>query len=275
MDKRLSSQSFLGAQSEEILTNCEVAIIGLGGAGSPLAQQLAHLGVGRFLLFDHDRVEHKNLNRLIGATREDAVNGILKTAVATRLIRGINPNATVVAVAKQWQEAARSLRSCTVIFGAVDSFAARQEIEATARRYLIPYLDIGMDVHDLGNGFAIGGQVILSMPGELCMRCIGFLGDDLIGREAAEYGAAGDRPQVVWPNGVLASLAVGLFVMLVTPWHNRQVRSAYLEYDGNAQTVATSNKMAYLKHVTCPHFCRAEDFGDPFWSGPANSTDFR
>jgi hypothetical protein len=36
--------------------------------------------------------------------------------------------------------------------------------------------------------------------------------------EAARHGDAGGRPQVVWPNGALASTAVGLAVDLVTGW---------------------------------------------------------
>jgi molybdopterin-synthase adenylyltransferase len=93
---------------------------------------------------------------------------------------------------------------------------------------MTPYIDIGMDVHDLGNQFAISGRVILSMPGELCMKCMGFLRDDLLAREAENYGAAGSKPRVIWPNGVLASLAVGVFVELVTPWQNRHRRVWYL-----------------------------------------------
>ena len=93
---------------------------------------------------------------------------------------------------------------------------------------MTPYIDIGMDVHDLGNQFAISGRVILSMPGELCMKCRGFLRDDLLAREAENYGAAGSKPRVIWPNGVLASLAVGVFVELVTPWQNRHRRVWYL-----------------------------------------------
>jgi hypothetical protein len=62
------------------------------------------------------------------------------------------------------------------------------------------------------------GSTILSSPGEFCMRCMGFLSDEKLAQEAARYGNVGGRPQVVWPNGVLASTAVGLAVDLVTNW---------------------------------------------------------
>jgi hypothetical protein len=47
--------------------------------------------------------------------------------------------------------------------------------------------------------------------------------------EAEKYGAAGSRPQVVWPNGVLASTAVGLAVQLLTPWHPKPPAFTFLE----------------------------------------------
>ena len=265
MSERYTRQSFLGANSEETFRTCRACIIGLGGGGSHIVQQLAHIGIGNFLIFDADHVEDSNLNRLVGATQADVASKTPKTVVAARLIQGINPDASIVARPEKWQQSAALLRNADVIFGCVDSFSERQQIETAARRYLIPYIDIGMDVHDLGDQFAISGQVILSMPGELCMKCMGFLRDDLLAREAANYGAAGSRPQVIWPNGVLASLAVGIFVQLIAPWHKNHRRVWYLEYDGNSQTVATSNRLAHLGGVVCDHFSSLEDLGDPFW----------
>jgi len=265
MSERYARQSFLGPRSEEVFKNCRVCIIGLGGGGSHVAQQLAHVGIGNFLIFDADRVEDSNVTRLVGATQADVASKTPKTVIAARLIKGINPSASIVSIPKKWQESAEYLRDSDVVFGCVDGFSERQQIEAAARRYLIPYIDIGMDVHPLANQFAISGQVILSMPGELCMKCMGFLREDLLAREAANYGAAGSRPQVIWPNGVLASLAVGIFVQLVTPWHKNHNRLCYLEYDGNSQTVLTSNRLKHLKGKVCTHFSSLEDLGDPFW----------
>lgn len=265
MNKRFNRQSFLGPKSTETFKRCHVAIIGLGGGGSHVAQQLAHLGVENFGIFDPDHVDESNLNRMVGATYEDAIQKKPKAQVISGLIKGINPLAGTRAVEKKWQEQAELLRTSDVIFGCVDTFAERDQIERAARRYLTPYIDIGMDVHEVGDQYAIAGQVILSMPGELCMRCLGFLRDDLLAQEAAQYGAAGGRPQVVWPNGLLASLAVGVFVQLVTPWHKEHRKVVYLEYDGNGQTVATSNRMKHLQDATCPHFSGYADLGDPFW----------
>src|SRR5690349_9764199 len=86
MDKRLDRQQFLGASSDRIFAFARVAIVGLGGGGSHLVQQLAHLGVGRFLVYDADCVENSNLNRLVGATERDVEVRTPKTEVATRVV---------------------------------------------------------------------------------------------------------------------------------------------------------------------------------------------
>jgi molybdopterin-synthase adenylyltransferase len=260
----LLRQSFLGANSDEVFSQCGVAVIGLGGGGSHIAQQLAYLGVGNFVLVDPDHVEDTNLNRLVGATKKDAAKATPKTAVSRRLIRRINPHAQVLQAPKEWQEEGRLVAGCDVVFGCVDTYSAREEIERACRRFMIPFIDIGMDVTQLPDGYLISGQMILSMPNDLCMRCLGFLNEELLAQEAARYGAAGGRPQVIWPNGTLASAAVGTFVQLVTPWRKDMKPAIYLEYDGNAQTLLSSNRLQHLGEKQCAHFS-SSDLGDPFW----------
>jgi hypothetical protein len=218
------------------------------------------------VLFDPDRVEDHNLNRLVGATADDAERAMAKVVVLRRLIKKINTDARVSIIRKHWQEQPLALRDCDVVFGCVDTYGQRDQLERAARRFLIPYIDIGIDVTHGEQRYVVSGQVILSMPGELCMRCLGFLTEDLLAEEAARYGAAGGRPQVVWPNGVLASAAVGVFVGLVTPWHPEHRSTVYLEYDGNAQTLLPSNRLHYVRGKRCTHFRSATDLGDPFWS---------
>jgi len=255
MKERLQRQSFLGSQSDRILGDCAVTIVGLGGGGSHIAQQLTHLGVTKFLLIDPDRVEESNLNRLVGATAEDATQKTQKTLTASRLMRGINPRVHADCLDGKWQEFHQFLRGSDIVFGCLDTYRDRYELEITARRYLVPYIDIGMDVNEVEGGFSVSGQVILSMPGCLCMRCLGFLRDDLLAREVENYGAAGGRPQVVWANGALASAAVAVFTQLFTPWHGDHRASVYLEYDGNNQTVTTSNRLLHMRASSVPTSC--------------------
>ena len=262
----LDRQSFLGKDSASVLDGSRAAIVGLGGGGSHIAQQLGHLGVGEFVLIDPDVVENTNLNRLVGATQQDVTKCASKAVVAGRVIAGVNPLVRISIETVRWQMCAIALRSCDVIFGCVDSIAEREQLETAARRYLTPYIDIGMDVHRMAEGFSIGGQVALSMRGGPCLRCMGIIDDRALELEAQAYGAAGGRPQVVWPNGLLASLAVGFFVQLMSPWNKKVDLPVLLEYDGNAQTVLPSNKLRYLEGSECRHFADLSSLGDPFWA---------
>jgi molybdopterin-synthase adenylyltransferase len=267
MSTRTNRQSFLGKNSDEILGAATVAIVGNCGGGSHVAQQLAHVGIGKFLLIDPDTVEEVNLNRMIGSRPADAETAAPKTKVLERLIRSIQPRAAVTRFDAPWQEVAAELRGATLVVGCIDGYALRGELEAYCRRFLLPYIDVGMDVCEQGEHFSISGQVITSLPGRPCMRCLGFLTEAVLAEEAAQYGAAGARPQVVWPNGVLASIAVGQVVRLLTPWNNEPI-CPHLEYDGNRQRVGPSNRLAHIDLSQCRHF-PASEVGDPFWPGLA------
>jgi len=247
-------QSFLGESSPYLFDNIRVGIIGYGGGGSHIGQQLAHLGVKNIIIFDDDKVEDTNLNRLIGAWFSDMKNAILKTAVAERVIKKILPTANVIRVNSRWQKQPEILQACDVVFGGVDSYSERQQAEAECRRYLIPYIDIGMDVYQLEDEpHSISGQVILSVPGYPCMSCFGFLTDKKLAQEAAKYGKVGGRPQVVWPNGILASTAIGLFVNLVTNWTKDKDTPDYLAYNGSLGTVEEHVRAKYTSEE-CFHF---------------------
>jgi hypothetical protein len=262
---RFTRQSFLGPDSETRLFEVTIGIVGLGGGGSHLVQQFAHVGIGGYVPVDPDHITSTNTNRLVGGTLEDVGKVTPKIVIAERLIRGLQPRARIIAVQDSWSNAADALKRCDVILGAVDSFKEREQLERFARRTLIPYIDIGMDVHDLGgNSFLVAGQVILSTPGSPCLRCCGFITDERLAREAEAYGAAGYRAQVIWPNGVLASTAVGLAVQIITPWFPNPPAFTYLEYDANRGTMSVSAQVAALKGRVCPHH-PSDETGDPMF----------
>jgi hypothetical protein len=121
-----------------------------------------------------------------------------------------------------------------------------------------------MDVHGGAGQHLISGQVVLSSPGQPCLRCFGIVTEDALAREGQNYGAAGGKPQVVWPNGVLASTAVGLVMQLVTPWFEHPVDCAYLEYDGNTGVVSSSYRVKLLEGRACSHF-PVNERGDPMF----------
>lgn len=265
VSSKYSRQSFIGNQ--DLFEQCVVGIVGLGGGGSHIVQQLAHIGFSDFRIFDPDKIEDSNLNRLIGATAQDINASTSKIAIAERIIQSINPSATVQLYPCKWQEEASALKECNIIFGCVDKYSERRELEICTRRYLIPYIDIGMDVFCIGNDPPrMAGQVILSMPSGPCMFCLGFLTEEKLAQEASKYGDAGPRPQVVWPNGILASTAVGIAVDLLTDWTCSLRKFVYLSYDGNKLTLTPRRLSESVTEKVCSHYT-LNDLGDPIPCG--------
>lgn len=253
-NKVYDRQSFLGENAQFLFENITVGIVGYGGGGSHIGQQLAHLGVKNIFVFDNDKIEDTNLNRLIGAWFSDIKRNLLKTEIAQRTLKKIFPNVCTMKIPFKWQERAELLDMCDIVFGNVDSYLERYQLESECRKFMIPLIDIGMDVNKLpSNSFAMSGQVILSMPEGPCLECYGFITKEKLAIEAQKYGDSGGRPQVVWPNGVLASSAVGIFVDLITGWTNRFNEKVYLEYNGVSGGLKEHVRNQFASEI-CNHY---------------------
>lgn len=262
MGDRFSRQSFLGDDAERAISEAKIGVVGLGGGGSHVIQQMAHVGFRDFVVYDPDTIEGHNLNRLVGGTNIDAAMRMSKTMIAERLIRNVNYDAAVLRVESRWQDNPEPLRGCDLVFGCVDGYRERWELQVMSRRFVIPLIDIGLDVKIEGDESPrMAGQVIMSLPGGPCMRCLHFITDENLEREAAQYSDAGVRPQVVWANGVLASTAVGLAVDLLTGWTRSSPDAVYLSYDGNTGVVGPDKRLKYVQRP-CPHFS-VEEVGEP------------
>lgn len=261
-DDRYDRQSFLGDGAQARIEACTAGIIGLGGGGSHIAQQLAHIGFQNYVLYDPDTPEDSNLNRLISAKVRDVKNRTPKIQIARRVIRGLQPNAKIQMIKGRWQENPLPLGSCDIIFGCVDGYKGRQELEIFSRRHLIPYIDIGIDVAKVDpQPPVLSGQVIASIPGGPCMWCLGFLTEKKLAVEANKYGDAGHNPQVVWANGVVASSAVGIAVDLITGWTGATHDVIYLSYEGNSGQVLPHKRLTFVQRP-CPHFTN-DQVGEP------------
>ena len=113
---------------QQRLLDAHVAIIGLGGLGSPAAMYLAAAGVGRLTLVDFDEVEATNLQRQIIHTEADA--GIGKVESAERSLRQINSAVEIETLDERLDDAAM-LALCEgadVVLDGTDNFATRQQI---------------------------------------------------------------------------------------------------------------------------------------------------
>lgn len=238
--------AFFGAEGQDRIHSTSVAIIGLGGLGCHVAQQLAYLGVSSFALVDHDVVSESSLNRLIGADRADI--GKHKVDVARRMIESIRPEVHVDSVVAQFVADSAPPASIGVdaLFGSVDDDAARLELLRHASLHGLPYIDLASDITPNGE---FGGRVVFAKDGERCLSCLGELDQHALARAQMtdEQRAADDKiygidramleaggPSVISINGVVASLAVTEF----TVWRTGlREPIGYLNYRGDRGTV--------------------------------------
>ena len=257
-------QGFLGPSFDTARRGFTIAIVGISGGGSHVVQQCAHAGFENFLLIDPQTIGPENLHRHVGATERDVAEEAAKVAIGDRVIRSVRKQAVVEPLQAEWQQHAPLLRAADVIIGCVDGVALRLQLETLARRYVIPYLDIGLRVFLAKDERPprMVGHVFLSLPDEPCFRCLQLLTDRDLTEEAERYGAPGVDQQVVSANGVLASSAVGMLLDLVTGWCGGESPPTLLEYDGNKGELRTSPKLVHFRGPACGHF-PAKGVGDP------------
>ncbi len=251
--ERYSRQSFLGDYSELLIRSLRVGIVGLSGGGSHVVQQLAHLGFEKYVLSDPDGIDESNLNRVVGATYEDVTQKRSKFEVFQRLIRNLHLDAEILGGRLRWEDLAGELKSCDVIFGCLDTVLGRRDLENFCRRYLIEYIDIGMGIATDSIPYSMFGQVQLSAPGHQCLTCNGFITPENLKREANNYGQKTRRPQVVWPNAILASTAVGIAIDLITDWTSVARSPEYLSYCGNDHSISDHIMKTY-RTDKCLHY---------------------
>jgi hypothetical protein len=135
-----------GAGTMHILQSLAVAVIGCSGTGSPVVEQLARLGVGRLILVDPDKVEVKNLNRILNATREDAVLGRPKVKVLAKAIANMGLGTEVEYVAENLltKGAVELVATADIVIGCMDGVEGRHVLNRLAAYYSMPYIDIGV-----------------------------------------------------------------------------------------------------------------------------------
>jgi molybdopterin/thiamine biosynthesis adenylyltransferase len=223
-------EPILGVDGQKILQNTTVAVIGLGGLGSFVALELAHLGVGRITLIDPDVIEVSNLNRLLAAGASD--EGKSKVEFYKDLIERAFPEVNVTPVAASIiEESALSLaKQADLLVSCVDNHGARLVLNHLATRFLLPLIDGGSGIRLSRNRglAAMGGQVQVVVPGAGCLECRGFIDAQKAAFDLAPpdfqqyerehgYGTNEPAPSVVFLNGVVASLQVGEVVSLLNP----------------------------------------------------------
>jgi hypothetical protein len=221
------AQAF-GRGTTHRLRGLTIAVIGCSGTGSPVVELLARLGVGTLILVDPDKVEEKNLNRILNATMADALAGRFKVDVAADAVRRMGLGTVVIPLAENIvnPRVVRCVAASDLAVGCMDGAEGRNLLNRLATFYCIPYFDVGvrLDADGYGGISQICGSVNYLQPGGSSLLSRRVITSEEIAAEGlrrtdpeaykeqvkAGYirGVREDRPAVASVNMHFASLAV-------------------------------------------------------------------
>ena len=132
-----------GEVAQHTIGMLRIGIVGCGGTGSSVAEQLVRLGARHLLLVDADTLGPSNVTRVYGSTPADV--GRLKTEVLAEHLRRIAPDAscrTITGMSTS-KSVARTLAATDLLFGCTDDNAGRLVLSRLGAYYLVPMIDNG------------------------------------------------------------------------------------------------------------------------------------
>ncbi|MGE8452716.1 MAG: ThiF family adenylyltransferase, partial [Pseudomonadales bacterium] len=139
--------AFTKAMTSE-LAKLSVCVVGVSGTGSIVTEELARMGVGELMLIDFDRIEDKNLNRILNSTCADAADGRLKVDVLGDAIASYRPGTVVHRIAAGIHErgSVTAAAAADILFCCVDSEKGRLVCDRLASACLMPLFDVGVTI---------------------------------------------------------------------------------------------------------------------------------
>jgi len=160
----------------ERIRDFTVAVVGVGGVGSVAAEMLTRCGIGKLLLFDYDKVELANMNRLFYQPHQA---GLSKVAAAARTLEGINPDVSIechnynITTVENFDHFMGRIRGGSLsggpvdlVLSCVDNFEARMAINTACNELSQTWFESGVAEN------AVSGHIQLLIPGELaCFGC--------------------------------------------------------------------------------------------------------
>ena len=153
MERYTRNYSSLSKEDQLILSNSSVAIVGLGGLGGYILENLVRLGVRKFNLIDKDVFEITNLNRQL-LSNEDNL-GMFKAEEAALRAKLIDKE-VITKIFKETldENSIHLLEGVQIVIDGLDSISGKLNLEALCEKMNLPL------VHGAISGYL--GQVALS-----------------------------------------------------------------------------------------------------------------
>ena len=212
-----------GGGVQDAISHLRFAVVGCGGTGSAVAEQLIRLGVRKIDLYDPDELSLSNVTRVYGSTPNQV--GDLKVDVAKAHLLAIAPDAEISTFPSVITDphVAQNLAHADVVFGCTDDNAGRLVLSRLPTYALSILIDCGVLLSSNADGTLSGidGRVTVVSPESACLLCRGRID---VRRAAAERmtpeehatrfregyapALAGVEPAVVAYTTVVAAIAV-------------------------------------------------------------------
>ncbi len=187
------NRTIISAAQQLQLFRSKVAVIGCGGLGGYILEELARLGVGHMVAVDPDSFEEHNLNRQLLSSPDFL--GQQKVAAAAARVTLVNPALTLTPAAAAFgpDNGDTLLAGADVVVDALDSITVRRQLGETCARLGIPL------VHGAIAGWY--GQIATQFPGEPTLAKVYAM-------EAGAKGVEGHLGNPSFTPAVVASLQV-------------------------------------------------------------------
>lgn len=234
----------IGKDIHQKLEEMTITVVGCGGTGSPLAVQLARMGVGKLRLVDHDTIEKSNLPRVYGATEKDCKKHKLKAEILKKHIKTFSKTEIEVIPKDVTQDdVLAELVDSNVIFACTDNLTSRAKLNRLSIEYCMPLIDVGCRIDlnddDTINEATIKVQVVT--PDNACLWCSGALDGKIILQESLSkeekkelekngyYQDVEKQPSIIYMTTMAASLAIHKLLCLLGRFGNEYPTRSRIE----------------------------------------------
>lgn len=162
-----------GPDIQRTVAELRIGIVGCGGTGSAVAEQLVRLGARRLVLVDADTLTASNVTRVYGSKPADVDQP--KVSILRAHLTSIAPDLECETFQSMvnLEVTARKLIGCDLIFGCTDDNAGRLVLSRFSTFLATPIIDVGVLLtnDEAGKLVGIDGRITTLFPGSACLVC--------------------------------------------------------------------------------------------------------